>query len=1096
MINKNVRTGDATELRKRAEEIAREKAALSLGNLKTLSLEEIQQILHELQVHQIELEMQNEELRMAQAELDAARARYFDIYELAPVGYFILSEKGLILEANLTAATLLGVARGTLVKQPISRFIHKEDQDIYYLHCKKLFETGETQAFDLRMMKNDGVILWANLSTTAVRDTISAPMCRVVISDITNRKQMDRNLLESEKLLSSIFRAAPTGIGVVRNRILLTVNDRVCDITGYSREEMIGQSARMLYPNDAQFEHVGTEKYRQILESGTGTVETLWQCKDGRIIDILMSSTPINPMDLAAGVTFTALDITESKKAEDALRESEERFRKLFQKHSAVKLIIDPDTGRIIDANDAASRFYGWPIDEIRQMHIQQINTLPHEAVKTNMEKTQSSESARYEFRHRRADGSIKDVEVFSNKIDMAGKSFLYSIVHDISERKQAEEALLQEYAFRNAIIDHVAEGLCVCHETKAYPFVKFTIWNERMAEITGYTLEEINRLGWYQTVYPDPELRAKAIERMQKMRQSDDLRAEEWEITRADGNKRVLIISSSVFKSDDGVTHVMALMQDITERKRIQDALLESETRYRLLADNAMDVIWTVDFDNRMTYVSPSIERLFGFTAEEAMARTMQQAFTPTSFEIAIQIFAEEMAIESAGHGDPSRSRMVELEMFHKKGNTIPIEGHFSFLRDPTRRAIGILSIVREITERKRFEAENAELEAQNWQLQKAESLGCMAGAIAHHFNNQLQVVMGNMEMAMVSPPLGADASALLEEALKAAHKAAQISGQMLTYRGQAPGKHALLDLSEICLQTLPILQAAAPKYVILKADFSSPGPVIRANAGQIQQVLTNLVSNAFEAVGKNQGIIALTVKTVSRADIPLSKHFPIEWQPEDIVYGCLEVADPGCGITENDIDKIFDPFFTTKFTGRGLGLPVVLGIVRTQHGAITVESKPGWGSIFRVIFPVSTEEAPHKPDKLSQPPETEGGAIVLVVDDDEMVRNMAATMLRHLGFSVIEAKDGIEAVEIFRQHKDEIRCVLSDLTMPHMDGWETLAAMRELSPGIPVILSSGYDEAQVMSGEHTEQPNAFLGKPYQLKGLRETISCVLTDQ
>jgi CheY-like chemotaxis protein len=370
------------------------------------------------------------------------------------------------------------------------------------------------------------------------------------------------------------------------------------------------------------------------------------------------------------------------------------------------------------------------------------------------------------------------------------------------------------------------------------------------------------------------------------------------------------------------------------------------------------------------------------------------------------------------------------------------------------------------------------------------------MAGAIAHHFNNQLQVVLGNMEMAMVSPPLGADASALLEEALKAAHKAAQISGQMLTYRGQAPGKHALLDLSEICLQTLPILEAAAPKRVILKADFPSPGPVICANAGQIQQVLTNLVSNAFEAVGKNQGVIALTVKTVSRADIPFSKHFPIEWQPEDIFYGCLEVTDSGCGITENDIDKIFDPFFTTKFTGRGLGLPVVLGIVRTQHGAITVESNPGWGSIFRVLFPVSTEEAPRKPDKLSQPPKTECGATVLVVDDDEMVRNMSATMLRHLGFSVIEAKDGIEAVEIFRQHKDEIRCVLSDLTMPRMDGWETLAAMRELSPGIPVILSSGYDEAQVMAGKHTEHPNAFLGKPYQLKGLRETISRVLADQ
>ena len=205
--------------------------------------------------------------------------------------------------------------------------------------------------------------------------------------------------------------------------------------------------------------------------------------------------------------------------------------------------------------------------------------------------------------------------------------------------------------------------------------------------------------------------------------------------------------------------------------------------------------------------------------------------------------------------------------------------------------------------------------------------------------------------------------------------------------------------------------------------------------------------------------------------------------------------MADTGCGIADKDIEKLFDPFFTTKFTGRGLGLPVVLGIVRRAGGGITVESKPGQGSVFRVFLPViSRRSPPSLPEKAAKAPEIEGGGTVLLIEDEEQVRNMAEVMLTRLGYTVLEARDGIEAVEIFRQHQDEIRCVLSDLTMPRMDGWETLAALRKISPDIPVILSSGYDEAQVMAGEHPERPQAFLGKPYGLKELCGVIGRLLS--
>jgi len=273
---------------------------------------------------------------------------------------------------------------------------------------------------------------------------------------------------------------------------------------------------------------------------------------------------------------------------------------------------------------------------------------------------------------------------------------------------------------------------------------------------------------------------------------------------------------------------------------------------------------------------------------------------------------------------------------------------------------------LISDITDSKRVEAEKAELEARKRQIQKAESLGLMAGAIAHHFNNQLQVVAGNLELTLMNLPSGSNTLKRLTEAMKAAHKTTEMSRLMLTYLGQTPGRHELIDLSDTCRRSLTLLQTAAPKGTILTSEFPSSGPFIRANAGQIQNVLNNLVTNAWESADKNRQSIGLTVKTVSKANMLAVKRFPMDWQPRSPPYACLEVSDAGCGIAEKNFEKIFDPFFSTKFTGRGLGLSVVLGIVRAHHGAVTVESEPKRGSIFRVFFPVSVEEAPLKPDKI----------------------------------------------------------------------------------------------------------------------------------
>jgi PAS domain S-box-containing protein len=544
-------------------------------------------------------------------------------------------------------------------------------------------------------------------------------------------------------------------------------------------------------------------------------------------------------------------------------------------------------------------------------------------------------------------------------------------------------------------------------------------------------------------------------------------------------------VLKDRLYRLPPAVQRALDEVMEYKARQLAEQTLREREEQYRTLFESIADAVFLIDQETGgLLDMNPAATLMYGFNREEFLRM------------IATNVSAEP---EETARCISEPVPFIPLRYHrHKNGNVFPVELTASTFE--LRGKNTIIVTARDITERKRAEAEKAKLEAQNRQLQKTESLGRMAGAIAHHFNNQLQAVMGNLEMAIDDLPQGVNPIDNLVSAMHATRKAAEVSGLILTYLGQTSGKHEPIDLSEACRKSITLLQAAAPKGMILKTNFPSFGPVIHADAGQIQQVLTNLVTNAWEATDENKGAISLSVKTFSMTDIPVLNRFPIDWQARESVYACLEVVDTGCGITNKDIEKIFDPFFTTKFTGRGLGLSVVIGIVQAHGGGVTVESEPGGRSIFRVFLPVSNEEVPCRSDLPSMQgvlqtggaekfSKIEGGDTVLLVEDEEIVRNVARIMLTRLGYTVLEAKSGAEAVEIFKQHQNEICCVLSDLTMPFMDGWETLTALRKLSPDIPVILSSGYDEAQVIAGDHPERPNAFLGKPYQLKGLDEAI-------
>jgi two-component system, cell cycle sensor histidine kinase and response regulator CckA len=562
-------------------------------------------------------------------------------------------------------------------------------------------------------------------------------------------------------------------------------------------------------------------------------------------------------------------------------------------------------------------------------------------------------------------------------------------------------------------------------------------------------------------------------------------------------------------FDGDGNITGTIGFALDITERKRYLDELRLTNSFLDSIIENMPSIVFLKDAkDLRFVRFNRAGERLLGYSRSELIGKSDYDLFPRDQADFFTkkdrEVLEGKKMVDIGDELVATRDKGVRLVHTMK----VPILDE----RDEPEYLLGIAYDVTELRG----------LEAQRTQLHKAEGLNRMAGAIAHHFNNHLQAVMGYLQLGMDDLPPDGPASEALIQSMKAAQRAAGVGRQMLTYLGQAAGRRETMDLSEICKRALADLQRDFPENVVLEVDLASPGPPVHVNRNQMGQVVGNLIANAQEAMADSGGTIHVGIRTVSLEDIPLSHRFPVDWEPQDGAYACLEVRDTGPGILEQDVKRIFDPFFSTKFTGRGLGLSVVLGTVHAHGGGIAVESRcrtrsaeggtgkvlnaesgtrnaeereqtialrqgPA-GSVFRVYLPLSAESVPQREkDAISA---VSGGGTVLLVEDAADVRRLGRLMLQKLGLEVLIAEDGAEGVRVFREHRDEIRLVLCDLTMPRMDGWEVLAAIREMRPDIPVILASGYDEASVMAGNHPEWPQAFLAKPYGLDDLRETIS------
>lgn len=899
------------------------------------------------------------------------------------------------------------------------------------------------------------------------------------------RKIIEEQLRFQTAILKAQSEASPDGILVVSGtREWLMVNQRF--IKMWRIPETVAQPRpnklalqmvmdQLIDPDqfvaqiDYLYEHPAEESHDEIA------------LKDGRIFD--RYSTPIYGVEGELyGRVWYYRDVTEHKQVESALRESEKRYRLLIEQ-SPLSIQVFDANGVLIDANKAWEELWGAKADQVVGKH----NPLTDPQIKNAgllplIERAFSGEPVElgdvlfdpgvsglpghkrwirtHAYPIKDETGAVQNVVVFNQ---------------DITDQVQATKALQEQNSFRSAIIQRATEGLCVCHAIEDFPYVQFTEWNDKMEAITGYTLPEINEKGWYQSLYPDPDVQARAIERMDRMRYGDDLKAEEWIITRADGQKRTVVISTRLLETGDGTAHVLALMEDVTERHQAEEALRKSEAYFRSLIENISDIITVLDIDGTIRFESPSIERVMGYTPDELIGKNAFSLVYPFDLATVQNALAERVSI-------PGPAPSMELRIKHKDGSwrNLEIIGN-NLLDDPAVNSIVVTS--RDITERK-------QLEEQLRQAQRMEAVGQLTAGIAHDFNNLLTTINGFAELIRQELAPDDPSSEMIGKVLHAGQRAADLVSQLLAFSRKQIIQPQVLNLNSVVVEMDKMLQRTIGEHIELKTMLSPDLHPIKMDPVQIEQVILNLSLNARDAM-PNGGRLTIETANVWLNEDYVASHF----ETEPGAYVRLAVSDTGTGISREIQAHIFEPFFTTKEVGQGtgLGLATVYGIIKQSSGSIQVYSEPGQGTVFKLYLP-QAEAAPRKLIHTQIPAEMPTGTeTILLVEDAAGVREFTLNTLQAQGYTVIEAQDGQEALQLAAEQTNHIHLLLTDVVMPGISGQVLAQQLIQSRPDLKILYMSGYTDNAIAHHGVLEPGIAFLQKPFSPVTLAQKVRDVL---
>ena len=612
----------------------------------------------------------------------------------------------------------------------------------------------------------------------------------------------------------------------------------------------------------------------------------------------------------------------------------------------------------------------------------------------------------------------------------------------------------------------------------------------EGVRRMTGYTAPELSALGvegWASILAPED--RESAVARLRRCLATAEPCSAEYRLLHRDGTRRLVDERGVVLTDAQGkAVRMLGRMSDITEREHNLRVIEDNRRLLRQVIDLVPHFIFAKDWNGRFLLANESLARAYRTTTADIVGRS-DADFDPNAREVSAFLEADRAVIASGQLKLIPEESMTDASGQTRTLSTIKIPFTFP---GPDGDIRAVLGVAVDITDLKRAQTERQQIETKLLETQKLESLGLLAGGIAHDFNNLLTGILGNAGLARLDAPAGWRGLDSLQGIEKAALRAADLCKQMLAYSGKGRFVIQRIDLNELLTDTTQLLQISINKKASLRFNLAQALPPIQADASQMRQVVMNLVINAAEALGEKGGSITLsTSRCRADADYLSATRSPLPLPAGD--YVCLEVGDDGQGMSRETVARIFDPFFTTKFTGRGLGLAAVQGIVRGHQGAIKVYSEPGRGTTFKLLFPAATGTAESLAQPASTPAEWRGEGRVLVVDDEESVRTVAVRLLAKLGFTPDVAVDGVEALERFKAAPAVYRLILLDLTMPRLDGEETFRQLRQFNPGVRVILMSGFNKVDAINRFIGRGLAGFVQKPFEVDTLSAEVRRVL---
>lgn len=1010
--------------------------------------------------------------------------RYYRFFETLRDGFASVAMDGRITESNPAFQTMVGYTReelsGIMYHAITPGKWHAVEETIIR---EQVLKRGYSDVYEKEYIRKGGAVFPVELRVHLLRGESGDPEeMWAFIRDITGRKQMEAALRESEEKYRSIFENAAEGMfQTTPEGLLLSANPAYARMFGYSSaEEITGGSFNVgerVYVDDAdraRFKKEIDEKgliqafqFQAFKKDGA----RVWACLNARAVKDRTGRTLY--------YEGTIEDITSLKQAEKEARDNAERYRRLFDLESDAIFLIDNETGRILEANNAAVSLYGFSREEILEKRSEDLSAEPEKAQRATQNKLNVI-PIRY---HRKKDGTVFPVEITETRLMWNGRTSHLAAIRDITERKRIEDVLRRnEEEYRN-IHDNAMVGIF-----KSTPEGRYLRVNNALSSIHGFSSPEemiatVTNIG--RQLYVNPKDRERY---MDLLRKDDAIRGFEAQLYRKDGSTVWISMNVKAARDPAGsVTWYEGIVEDMTGRKRAEEDLKQTHQRLLDIIEFLPDGTFVIDEEKKVMAWNRACEEMTGVSKEDIVGRG--------DYAYSIPFYGEKRPILIDLVTVDSNELQKNYTSVERKGHLLYAEadtpmlyggkgavlsGMAAPLFDRTGRVTGAIESIRDITEHRK-------LESQLRQAQKMESLGTLAGGIAHDFNNILTSLMGYATLVQMKMDEADPLRQYVGQVLSASEKAADLVRGLLAFSRQQSVRLAPLSINDTIKGTEKLLKRLLTEDIGLHTSLATGETIVLADRSQIDQILFNLATNARDAMPKGGTLSIATDVLTLDAGFVRTHGFGQEGR-----YVLITVSDTGMGMDEATKENIFDPFFTTKETGKGtgLGLSTVYGIVRQHNGHITVYSERDVGTTFHIYLPVANEAG--KKETPVQAPVEKGSETILIAEDSKSVRGLFRRILSEYGYTIVEAHDGADAVDKFKK-TDRTHLLILDSVMPVKNGRETYDEIRRIKPDIKAIFVSGHTRDVFLNKGIEEGTFNFLQKPVSpdtlLRKVREVL-------